>query len=203
MLIGKKTIMTIKKTSLYIKKAINELCAYEVPDQLIALLILGEDRRFLSHNGIDFLSIIRAIYLFISARKIQGASTIEQQLVRTITNQREISVHRKLREMFFAVYISRIYTKKQIATAYLRCAYFGWRMNGLKEVLARMNIDINNGSIHKFANIIARIKYPEPRILSLEKRSKIEKRVDFLMGLYNLKAKSIMIKLVHNIASPT
>jgi penicillin-binding protein 1A len=54
---------------------------------LIAHLISGEDHRFYNHIGFDPIAILRAIYKRIDAGKIEGASTIEQQYVRTCTER--------------------------------------------------------------------------------------------------------------------
>src|SRR2546421_12250862 len=74
----------------------NQKCFYgEISDRLVAALVVGEDKRFWSHFGIDLAAICRALYHIVVYRQLQGASTVEQQLVRTLTEYRKLSVRRK------------------------------------------------------------------------------------------------------------
>lgn len=90
-----------------------------------------EDRRFFAHCGFDPLSIIRAFLIWLTGRDGGGASTIEQQLVRTITNRRERTLWRKVREIVLACIISRRYGKIRLLRVYLGIAYFGYGLNGI------------------------------------------------------------------------
>lgn len=61
----------------------NDSTYYDV--KLINFLISAEDHRFRYHTGVDPIAILRAIYIYIRYGKYQGASTIEQQFIRTVT----------------------------------------------------------------------------------------------------------------------
>lgn len=137
-----------------------------VPGLLIKALTVGEDKRFWQHAGVDVLAIIRAAIYILLYRQLQGASTIEQQLVRTLTGYRKLSLRRKLREMILACVMQHSLGKKEIVTLYLCCAYYGWRMNSLKEACHRMGFYVQKLSLSEASELVARLKYPEPRIAS-------------------------------------
>lgn len=89
------------------------------------LVIVLEDRRFLQHSGVDYRSILRALWKFMIGNPKGGASTIEMQLVRTITQKFERSPRRKFVEILASRIVSAHLSKRQILRQYLREAYFG------------------------------------------------------------------------------
>jgi penicillin-binding protein 1A len=98
----------------------------EFPDDLLNAVIATEDRRFFSHFGIDVLGLARATWRNILARRIvEGGSTITQQLVKNLYLSPERTLHRKIQEMFLAVWLESCLTKKEILTIYLNQVYFG------------------------------------------------------------------------------
>lgn len=152
--------------------------------QFINMLILAEDKRFLSHLGFDPIAVIRAIYLLFFKRKLQGASTIEQQFVRTITRRYEITLSRKVREILLASILSASFPKNQIASAYLSVAYFGWQMNGIEQVCNKLSINPASVTPKQAANIIARLKYPEPSNPSFKRLNQINIRTAHILELH-------------------
>ncbi|HLE11908.1 MAG: hypothetical protein A2504_06645 [Bdellovibrionales bacterium RIFOXYD12_FULL_39_22] len=85
-----------------------------------------EDYRFLDHIGVDFKSILRAIVKDLyEMRLAQGASTLTQQLVRNLFLSNEKSFVRKIKEVFFSIYIDWRFSKEQILEAYFNEAYWG------------------------------------------------------------------------------
>lgn len=97
-----------------------------VPTQLKEAIINTEDRNFYTHNGVDLKGIARAIVKDIIARDfVEGASTITQQLAKTLFLTREKSIQRKLREAILAFQLERRYTKDEILELYLNQIYFG------------------------------------------------------------------------------
>lgn len=154
----------------------NRRCKERVADYLIKSLIVAEDRRFWNHGGVDVLAMCRALYHILIHRRLQGASTIEQQLVRTLTGYRKLSVKRKLREMILACVLGDFLDKREAAALYLCCAYYGWRMNSLDQACRRMGFDAIGVNRKESADLVARLKYPEPRHASAIYRGLIEKR---------------------------
>lgn len=97
-----------------------------VPTFLQNAIINTEDRNFYDHNGVDLKGIARAIVKDIIARDfVEGASTITQQLAKTLFLTREKSIDRKLKEAMLAFQLERRYTKEEILELYLNQIYFG------------------------------------------------------------------------------
>jgi 1A family penicillin-binding protein len=95
------------------------------PHMLDAVLAI-EDRRFYSHNGVDFIRVLGAAWADLRARRVvEGGSSITQQLVRLDALTRERTFQRKVREMLMAIAIERRFGKSQILEAYLNRVYFG------------------------------------------------------------------------------
>ncbi len=98
----------------------------QVPEALIAALITTEDRSFYSHSGIDLKGVLRAIIRDIQARAfVEGASTITQQLAKTLFLTPRKSLVRKIKEALLAFQLERRYTKNEILEFYLNQIYFG------------------------------------------------------------------------------
>lgn len=94
-----------------------------------------EDRRFRSHWGIDPIGLARSFKLIIQNRgtgkRIQGASTITQQVARTIFLNNKYDLRRKAREAILALALERKFTKDQILELYLNKVYFGGGAYGI------------------------------------------------------------------------
>ena len=96
-------------------------------------IIDTEDRRFYENSGIDFIGILRALKSDVSAGGFaQGASTIEQQLVRNLYLTPQQSLTRKLTEACLAVQLDKQWSKDRILTAYLNDIYFGQEAYGIE-----------------------------------------------------------------------
>lgn len=99
---------------------------HTIPDYLKKAVIATEDRQFYEHVGVDLRAIVRAIIKDIRVGEfVQGASTITQQLARTLFLTPRKSIIRKLKEAFLAFQIERRYTKDEILELYLNQIYFG------------------------------------------------------------------------------
>jgi penicillin-binding protein 1A len=97
-----------------------------IPDLLKKALIVTEDRSFYTHSGIDLKGIFRAVFRDIKAgRFVEGASTITQQLAKTLFLQPRKTLLRKAKEAFLSFQIERRYTKDEILGLYLNQVYFG------------------------------------------------------------------------------
>lgn len=100
-----------------------------VPRSLIEAFISAEDKNFYQHPGVDIVSIIRAAFLNISnlvhRRRIEGGSTITQQVVKNFLLTSEVSIERKIKEAILSYMISKTFTKDQILELYLNQTFFG------------------------------------------------------------------------------
>jgi membrane peptidoglycan carboxypeptidase len=132
----------------------------KVEATLIHALVAGEDRRFYHHKGFDPQGILRAIWVILYKKKLQGASTIEQQLVRTVTNRRALTFSRKLGEIAAAIWLSANFEKDTLATIYLRHAYYGWRMKDLEQARQRLHLTDITLNEDSACDIVAYLRYP-------------------------------------------
>jgi membrane peptidoglycan carboxypeptidase len=153
---------------------------------LSKILISGEDHRFYYHIGFDPIAIVRAIRNRIIYGKVEGASTIQQQLDRVLTNEFDRTFKRKIQEIFLATTISSIVPKKAIPKIYLNVAYYGSGMNGLTETYSELGIaERDELPVEKAAEIISRIKYPQPNYFDQNRLRQIETRKQHLITLYD------------------
>jgi penicillin-binding protein 1A len=98
----------------------------EIPQHLKAGVLATEDRKFYQHSGIDIKGILRAVVKNLQAGEyVEGASTITQQLTKTLFLSPEKTLRRKIREAFLALQLERRYTKDEILELYLNQVYFG------------------------------------------------------------------------------
>ena len=103
----------------------------ELPRVLIQAFLAAEDRKFFSHNGVDFRGILRAAWVNLrSGRVRQGASTITQQLAKSYLSPKR-TFERKLKEIVLARRFEQRFSKQQILSAYLNRTYFGSRAYGV------------------------------------------------------------------------
>ena len=97
-----------------------------IPENLKKALIATEDRKFYQHSGVDLKGILRAVISDIRAGEfVEGASTITQQLAKTLFLTPRKTVLRKIKEAFLAFQLERRYTKDEILELYLNQVYFG------------------------------------------------------------------------------
>ncbi len=98
----------------------------DLPQHYINAVIAVEDRRFYSHNGIDLISIARAVLRDIQEMKlVEGGSTITQQLAKNIYFTQRKELTRKVAEIFMAFEIEKSCTKDEIFELYVNTSYFG------------------------------------------------------------------------------
>jgi penicillin-binding protein 1A len=97
-----------------------------IPDVLVKAFLASEDARFFEHEGLDLRGIARALWSNLRAGEVrEGASTITQQLARSLLLSNQKSVTRKVREAILARRIEDIYSKDQILTLYLNLIFLG------------------------------------------------------------------------------
>lgn len=104
-----------------------------VPVDVQNAFVAMEDARFYQHRGIDFRAIGRALYRDIIARsKVEGGSTITQQLVKNTFLSNEKTWLRKTKEVLIAMNLERRYSKEEILEMYLNRIYFGHGAYGIQ-----------------------------------------------------------------------
>lgn len=105
----------------------------KIPDIVVRSFISAEDDQFFEHPGINVLSMIRAgIANFRAGHYVQGASTITQQMVKSLLLTPEKSMSRKIKELILASRIEKNLTKQQILYLYLNQIYLGHGAYGVQ-----------------------------------------------------------------------
>jgi len=105
----------------------------KIPKNLISALITIEDKNFFIHSGINLKAILRAIFQDMKTRSFkQGASTLTQQLAKTLFLSSEKSITRKIKEALLTLQIERRYTKNEILELYLNLIYLGSGVYGVE-----------------------------------------------------------------------
>ncbi len=165
-----------------IEKAMADECCLELPRLLKNTLVVGEDHRFWNHSGVDYFSLLRAIVKTGVFKNREGGSTIAMQLVRVITSNYQVTLKRKVIEIFLAKKITRIYGREKILSKYLQLAYFGWNMHGIIDASTKLKINIRNMSLVDAADLIARLKYPQSRFHNPIQDEKIKRRSVYIVG---------------------
>ncbi|MET0372533.1 MAG: PBP1A family penicillin-binding protein [Sphingobium sp.] len=107
----------------------------QIPQVMIDAMVSTEDKRFYHHPGVDPIGMARAAWVAIenrgTGRRLQGASTITQQVTRNIFLNNSYSWGRKVREMVLAMALERKFSKRQILELYLNKVYFGGGAYGI------------------------------------------------------------------------
>jgi len=100
-----------------------------IPKSVINAFLSAEDKNFFSHPGVDAKGVIRAtinnISNIISSKRLEGASTITQQVAKNFLLTNEVSLNRKIKEAILAFRIERALSKERILELYLNQIYLG------------------------------------------------------------------------------
>ena len=107
----------------------------KIPKNLINAFISAEDKNYYSHVGLDIFSIIGATLTNLSNlgsnKRLIGASTITQQVVKNFLLSKEISLERKIKEVILAIRIEQVLSKDSILELYLNDIYLGYGSYGV------------------------------------------------------------------------
>ena len=104
----------------------------KLPKNLIYACIAIEDKRFLEHHGVDWITTTRACIDIFLGRGDAGGSTITQQLIKNTTGNKEVTVRRKMIEIFQALEFEKTHTKEDILEYYLNIIGLGQNCSGVQ-----------------------------------------------------------------------
>ena len=167
----------------YLQDELSDAFPLTPSPRMCAFLVLAEDRRFPHHPGFDPQALCRAAWRTMFGGPRQGGSTIAMQLVRTIEGRREPTLRRKAMEIALAVRLSRYVPAERIPTLYLWTAYYGWNMEGFRRACLALCIDPRNSTPVEDAQLVARLKYPQPRSRDAAQVSRIQMRAAHIARL--------------------
>jgi len=109
----------------------------DIPENLINATVAIEDKRFYEHQGVDWITTVKAcVNMFMGGKSQFGGSTITQQLIKNKTGEDSITVQRKVMEIFRAQNAERRYDKDTILEWYLNTIYLGRGCYGVKSAAA-------------------------------------------------------------------
>ena len=137
----------------------------DIPAVMRDAMVAVEDRRFESHIGVDPIALGRIAKFawdnYGTDRRLQGASTITQQVARTIFLSNKYDIGRKFREMILALAMERKFSKEQILELYLNKVYFGGGAYGIDAASRKFfNHDARTLSLSEAAVIAGLVKAP-------------------------------------------
>ena len=105
----------------------------EIPQDLIDAAVAIEDKRFYEHQGVDWITTVKACAnMFVGGSSTFGGSTITQQFIKNKTGDDDVTVQRKLIEIFKAIYFESRYDKDVVMEWYLNTIYFGYNKYGVR-----------------------------------------------------------------------
>ncbi len=126
----------------------------KIPKAMKDAIISIEDKRFMDHKGVDWRRTLGAVTTLFSKGSSYGGSTITQQLIKNVTGDKDVSLTRKVKEIFRALNLEKKYSKEEILAAYLNVVNFGSGSNGVQAAAnLYFNKDIGNCDIAECAAI--------------------------------------------------
>ncbi len=130
-----------------------------IPKNIINAFLSAEDKNFFSHPGVDAKGVLRAVINnisnIISSERLEGASTITQQVAKNFLLTNEVSINRKIKEAILAFRIERALSKERILELYLNQIYLGSGAYGIAAA-----------SLEYFDKSIREINYSEAALLA-------------------------------------
>jgi penicillin-binding protein 1A len=105
----------------------------DIPDNMVNAVIAIEDKRFMTHAGVDWRRTVGAgLTFFTGSGDGFGGSSITQQLIKNVTGNDEYSIQRKIQEIFWALDLETKMDKEEIIELYLNIVNFGNGSNGVQ-----------------------------------------------------------------------
>ncbi len=130
-----------------------------ISEKVINSFLSAEDKNFFSHPGVDARGVLRAILKNISniatSKRLEGASTITQQVAKNFLLTNEVSLNRKIKEAILAFRIERVLSKERILELYLNQIYLGEGTYG-----------VASASLEYFDKSISELNYDEAALLA-------------------------------------
>ena len=142
-------------------------------------MIALEDKRFLKHSGFDHVASVRAFTNFFIGSAHGGGSTIDMQLYRIFTNQRELTTSRKFKEIIGARELNRRFSKHQIIWFYTELCFISTKYFSVRSAYTPFQEAFGERfpDIDRFFGCLP--KYPAPRQPSTEWLEKVQRRYDY------------------------
>lgn len=138
----------------------------DIPENLQEAIVSIEDERFYEHNGVDLKRTAKAFFVYVYNKVTKkpttfGGSTITQQLIKNITNQKQKTAARKIQEISRAVNLEKQISKSQILELYLNSIYLSQGCNGVQTASRTFfGKDVSELNLAECASIAGITQYP-------------------------------------------
>ena len=157
----------------------------DIPKYMKDAIIAIEDKRFYEHSGVDWVRTGGAVLNLIKGTQSYGGSTITQQLIKNVTDDNQVSLTRKLREIFRAIHLEERYSKDEILEAYLNIVNFGGGSRGVQAAAnLYFNKEIQDCSIAQCAAIAGITQNPAAHNPFYHPESNRKRRNTVLMEMF-------------------
>jgi len=166
----------------------NTLEAY--PIEMVNMLLLVEDQSFFQHWGVDFKEILRVLYgYFFENKKIRGASTITQQLIKNTLLSSDKTLSRKINEMLMAILMEFNYDKNYILERYMNTVYLAQQGSiAVHGFASASNFYFSKNpedlDLREMATLVALLKGPS-YYNPVKHPDRLNKRVNMILSMHN------------------
>ncbi len=160
----------------------------EMPTHLVEAFVSIEDERFWTHDGVDWKRTLGATYSMFTGSDHYGGSTITQQLIKNITQENEVTVQRKVKEIISALELEKtINSKEKIIEMYLNTIYLSEHCYGVQAAAtAYFNKDVSELTLVECAALASIPKFPTKYDPYLNPDENDKRRDTVLMKMHEL-----------------
>jgi membrane peptidoglycan carboxypeptidase len=183
----RRWLLKVHRDLLAIHGAIDLYAAYrgDTLSLFERMVLVLEDRRFFRHGGFDAIAIVREAAKALVFRGHGGASTIDMQFVRTVTDYRAATVRRKVYEILLSSVIQFRYSKTTLLRSYLDIAFFGSHLVGSERAAAALfgkpTSLLNQDEAAQLASMLV---FPRPLNPGPEWQRKVSRRANYIKAVY-------------------
>ena len=158
----------------------------QIPWYMEKALVAIEDKRFYEHKGVDWYRTAGAfVTIFTRGESGYGGSTITQQLIKNLTGEKEVTIQRKLTEIFAALELEKNYDKQEIMEWYLNAVYFGEGCWGVQTAAQTyFGKDVSDLSMAECASIVGITNLPTYYDPFYSKQNNKERQETILREMY-------------------
>lgn len=134
----------------------------DIPAHVWQALVSIEDQRFFDHHGVDWKSTARSVFdMLTGSDSTRGASTITQQVIKNLTGNNEVTIKRKVTEIFRALRFAENYSREEVLELYLNMVYFGNGAYGIEAAAeSYFGKEVGDLTVAEAASIIGITQYP-------------------------------------------
>ena len=160
------------------------------PTEMVNMILLVEDQSFFQHRGVDFKEIVRVFYGYLfEDKKIRGASTITQQLIKNTLLSNDKTLSRKIDEALMAILMELNYDKNYILERYMNTVYLAQQGSiAVHGFIGASNFyfgkNVQDLDLREMATLVALLKGPS-YYHPVKHPDRLNMRVDMILSMHN------------------